>query len=296
MNRRDIEKRFKKKVNIAPFTAYKIGGPAKYYFAPENKSELNAAVQWSAENEIPFFLLGAGTNVLIADSGFDGLVIHLLSCCKELRLEDGYRIAVGAGVMLDDLVVFAQNLGIEWIAELSGIPGSVGGAVHMNAGAFGVEIGDVAESVSLISLEGREMTVSAEKAGFGYRKASEISNEIITGCVLALKKGDKQKLSAMREEILERRDKKQPLEYPSCGSVFKRPPGDYAGRLIEAAGLKGKRIGGAAISEKHANFIVNLGEAAAEDIYQLITLVKKRVYEESGILLEPEVKLIGFSE
>ena len=166
----------------------------------------------------------------------------------------------------------------------------------MNAGAFGTEIGDKIEEIYAVTPEGKKITLDAKEARFGYRVAEGIQKEVVTGILLSLEPGEKSELEALREEILRKRKDKQPLNRPSCGSVFKRPAGDYAGRLIESAGLMGKRIGDAAISDKHANFILNMGNATAADIYQLIVFIRKRVYEEFGVLLEPEVQLIGFEK
>lgn len=283
-------------VPLSSFTAYGVGGFADYFCVPETVSELTTAIKWANEENIPFFVLGSGSNVLISDEGYQGLIIHMVDCCKEIKMIDETTIDVGAAVNLYDLVLFAEKRSLNGIVHLSGIPGTLGGAVHMNAGAFVGEIGDAIKVISLVTSEGLIRDITSDQAEFGYRQAPGIVSDIISGCIISLQRGNREIMATQRKDYLNKRKSKQPLRFRSCGSVFKRPPGDFAGRLIQVAGLKGKKIGDAQVSDKHANFILNRGKATAGDIYKLITYVQKRVYENSGILLEPEVKLVGFGD
>jgi UDP-N-acetylmuramate dehydrogenase len=203
---------------------------------------------------------------------------------------------VGAGATVKDLVEYCENNSLEGVEYMSGIPGTVGGALRMNAGAFIGEIGDRVLRIDALSEKGIRVQITKDEAFFGYRKATGLTGKILLGCWLMVDAGDKEKLFQSRQEYLKRRDKMQPLEYPSCGSVFKRPSGDYAGRLIEEAGCKGLKIGGAMVSPKHANFIVNYNNATAKDIYDLICEVQQRVFKRFGIKLDIEVRLVGFSD
>lgn len=281
-------------VLLSPFSAYNVGGFADYFCAPKNEYDLKAALKWSEIKKLPKFVLGSGTNILVADQGYRGLVIWMQQCCSKISLLDSNTVQVGGGVLLYDLVLFAERNGLKGISHLSGIPGTVGGAVHMNAGAFDVEIGDLIDKIYLIDMAGQKKEIGKDEAEFAYRKAPGLIGHIILGCTIKLSDGDRDELALERQEILHRRSKKQPLDFPSCGSVFKRPQGDYAGRLIDLCELPGKMIGDAQVSKKHANFILNKGEATAEDIFSLINLVQKIVHRKTGVTLEPEVKLIGF--
>ncbi len=281
-------------VPLAPLVGYRVGGPADALAKPRTREQLQEILRFCSRYQVPFFILGQGANVLIADEGVPGVVIQLHRCCHEL-VSERTRVYAGTGRLLSDLVFFCETHGLAGLELLSGIPGTVGGALRMNAGAFGREIGDKVETIEAFDKTGRLMTISKKEAGFGYRRADGIQDKILLGAWLQLESGDPETLRQTRETILQRRAEKQPLEYPSCGSVFKRPPGDYAGRLIEAAGLKGFRIGNAQVSEKHANFIVNLGNATARDIFNTIQAVQEKVYQQFGVWLELEVKLVGFT-
>ena len=275
-------------------TTYQVGGPATAMFFPKSKEKLQEIVISCNDNGIPFFILGGGSNILVHDDGLDQIVIKLNKCCSDIT-QMGSQIYAGAGVLVSHLVRFCEEHRLAGLDFMSGIPGTVGGALRMNAGAFVGEIGDRVTEIEVMSQDGQFLTIPVEEAGFGYRRADNLGDKIILGCNLKLDKGNQAVLVEARREYLKERSVKQPLDYGSCGSVFKRPPGDYAGSLIEKAGCKGMKIGGAMVSPKHANFIINYQNATARDIFQLIQKVQGIVYHKFKIWLELEVKLIGFS-
>ncbi|RMF58493.1 MAG: UDP-N-acetylmuramate dehydrogenase [Calditrichaeota bacterium] len=280
---------------LAPHTSYQVGGPADAFFKPTSIDDLEQVVRLCLHHKVPFYVLGKGANILVHDDGFRGVVITLERCCHQL-FHEGNLLYVGSGCTVQELVEYCENHGLAGLDYLSGIPGTVGGALRMNAGAFVGEIGDRVLRIDALNEKGQRVQIHNEEAQFGYRRADGLVNKILLGCWLIVEPGDPRRLKEAREDYLRRRAEKQPLEYPSCGSVFKRPPGDYAGRLIEAAGCKGLRVGGAMVSPKHANFIVNVENATARDIYELIVLVQEKVYQQFQVWLELEVKLVGFPE
>lgn len=283
---------FRSKVLLKDFCTYKTGGPAKYFYSPKTIDDIRKAVIFARESGTPFFILGNGSNVLFSDRGFDGLVIRTVALDKVSFL--GNTVTAGCGVPLADLVEQCCRKGLKGVENLSMIPGSVGGAVFMNAGAFEQEIGDVVEHVVSMDREGLLHTRKKEELGFAYRSSVfKTNNEIILSANLGLSKGDPDELVRRAGEIEARRKEKQPWDAACCGSVFKRPPGGYAGPLIEKCGLKGRRIGGAGVSEKHANFIINHGSATSADIKMLVQFVQKEVLEKTGVNLETEVLFIG---
>ncbi|MFC1887389.1 UDP-N-acetylmuramate dehydrogenase [Candidatus Cloacimonadota bacterium] len=272
---------------------YRIGGPADYVVYPKDDLQLSEILQACLDSNEPYFILGSGANLLISDNGFRGVIIKLTRYFNKIELE-GNTVTVGAGVNLDRLVLFCEENGLAGVAELAGIPGTLGGALTMNAGTDKGVISDVVVDVNLLDPKLNCMTYKNEQIGFGYRTATLLQDKVICGCRLKLIAGDRQELQEIRLSQLKIRKEKQPLQYPSCGSVFKRPPGNYAGKLIEEAGLKGFRYGNAQISEKHAGFIVNLGNAKASDVKFLIDKIEEEVFEQFSIRLEPEVRLLGF--
>jgi len=280
---------------MAEYTSYKVGGPADFLIFPESIAQLQQLIIHLQEEAVPFFILGEGSNILVADAGIRGVVINLNKCAADIVKNSNDEIIVGAGLQLMEVVKYFEKQEIAGLENLSGIPGTVGGALIMNAGAFGREIGDLVKWVKVTDETGDMVKLLPEQIKFGYREAPGLKGKIIISALLKGKfsKGKKPELENSRIAHLQKRESKQPLNYGSCGSVFKRPPGNYAGALIEAAGLKGYRIGEAMVSEKHANFIVNLGHAKAADIYQLIMEIENKVCENSGIKLETEVKFIG---
>ncbi len=280
---------------LSRHTSFGVGGPADAFCVPPDSGAVQLLLRRAADHGVPALILGRGTNVVVADEGFRGLVINLEAGCRRLEA-DGDRVRVGAGRSLERLVLFCEERSLGGLEQLSGIPGTVGGALIMNAGAFGTEIGDRVVTVRGLTREGQAVEVPRDNAGFDYRTAAGLAELILLGCDLQLETGDAVKLKETREEIIARRESRQPLDYPSAGSIFKRPPGDYAGRLVEAAGCKGMREGGAEVSVKHANFILNRGSATAADIHILMERVRGRVFEQFGVRLDTEVLFIGFPE
>ncbi|MCA1933320.1 MAG: UDP-N-acetylmuramate dehydrogenase [Calditerrivibrio sp.] len=286
----DLNDILKKDELLSKHCSYRVGGPAKYFATPRNEYELLAVEEFILKNNLKYLLLGGGTNILFDDRGFNGCVLSLKHLNRYIFI-DGETVVAGAGILLDDLVKYTLENNLSGMEDLSGIPGTVGGSVFMNAGAFQCEIKDIVKNIKLME-NGKIFTIENSEAGFGYRQ-SRLHGKKILEVSIQLKKGGINSL-IRREEILFKRWDKQPLEYPSCGSVFKRPSGGYAGKLIEDSGLKGFSIGGAKISEKHANFIVNFNNATGRDIRELINHIKKTVMEKFGVLLEEEVKIIDF--
>jgi UDP-N-acetylmuramate dehydrogenase len=277
---------------VAGHTSYRIGGPGKVWVAPRTETAVRRLLNAIDEVRLPLFVLGGGTNVLVSDRGWNGVVLHIAGNLSGIRIS-GDRVRVVAGTCLMDLVRASVQNGLAGLESMAGIPGTVGGALRMNAGAFGQDIGTATVSISGFYPNGDAFHGAGTDVHFGYRSAPELENVVITSAELRLRPGKTEDLQRRVEEILLRRAASQPLAYPSCGSVFKRPPGDYAGRLIEAAGLKGMRVGGAMVSTKHAGFIVNMGGATARDVYRLIGCVQAAVKKRFGVALQPEVKMIG---
>ena len=285
-----IELRFNEP--MAKHTSFQIGGPAEVMAFPKNVEELSEILRKSALLDCKIAILGAGTNILAPDQGIEGLVICLKDCMNGISLLEDNRIRVAAGVTMARAAVFAatQNLGGMEFAH--GIPGTVGGGVYMNAGAYGGEIKDICESVDVVRMDGKVETLSAEEMKFSYRHSClEDEPGIVVSAVFKLTPKPEQQIREQMQELLQKRKTSQPLEYPSAGSAFKRPVGGYAAALIDQAGLKGFQVGGAAVSEKHAGFVVNLGGATAQDVVDLLKQVASIVYEHSGIQLEPEVRI-----
>ena len=282
------------KIILKSKTTNQIGGEDSLYVCPNNSEDLRCLNSYLVQNDLPRFVLGGGANVLISDRGFRGVVIHL----KEfVQLSfSGSTVVGGAGLVLDDFIVTCLRNGYRGLENLSGIPGSLGGALRMNAGAFGAEISDHLISVKCMDYQGNFKVLSRSEANFSYRKASCLQNMYILEAKFKFPCSKKETLFIVREEILNQRRKRQPWQYPTTGSVFKRPSGYYAGELIEKVGLKGKRIGRAEISRKHAGIIINLGGATATDVLELIQLIRSRVLEKFRIKLELEQELVGFDQ
>lgn len=288
-----IPKFVQKKVNLAPFTSYRVGGPADYFAQVRDLKELKEAIAFAKENYLRVFVLGKGTNLLVSDTGFRGLVIKLSSEFAKVISEGREIVAGGAAQLALVSSVAAKNSlsGLEWAA---GIPGTVGGALKMNAGAHGFSISDVLSFALVFDISDMSLKkLRKNELGFGYRKSSLRESEIVLEASFSLIEGEKEKIRKKIESYFAERKKKQPLLYRSAGSVFKNPPGDFAGRLIEEAGLKGYRIGDAVVSEIHANFIVNLGNATATEIYNLIKKIQQEVYDKFKVTLEPEIVFLG---
>ena len=274
-------------------TSFKIGGPADILVQPQDADALAQALAAARDCGVPVTILGNGSNVLVRDKGIRGLVIKIGNALKTFR-QDGERLYFGAGYSLALASRKAWECGLSGMEFAVGIPGSIGGAVYMNAGAYNGEMKCVVESVRVMDMAGKAMELTAEDLQFGYRKTSlQQSGYIITEVRLKMQPGDKDAIKAMMDDFSSRRISKQPLELPSAGSMFKRPPGHFAGTLIEQAGLKGYTVGGAQVSEKHAGFVVNRGSATAADVLQLIADVRRIVMEKAGVELHPEVLVIG---
>ena len=277
---------------MAKHTSFRIGGPAEVMAFPKNKEELSALLKTSAILDRKAVILGAGTNILAPDRGLEGLVICLKDCMGGMEQLDGNRIRVAAGVTMTRAAVYAAGLGLSGLEFAHGIPGTVGGGVYMNAGAYGGEICQVCECVDVMGADGSVRTLANEEMGFSYRHSVlEECGDIVLSAVFALENKPTDEIRSRMRELMEKRSASQPLDLPSAGSAFKRPTGGYAAALIDQAGLKGFRIGDAAISEKHAGFAVNLGNATACDMRQLLRQVSDKVFENSGIRLEPEVRI-----
>lgn len=274
-------------------TSFKIGGPADILVQPQNADGLAQALAAARDYEVPVTILGNGSNVLVRDKGIRGLVIQLGNALKSFR-QEGERLYFGAGYSLALASRKAWECGLSGMEFAVGIPGSIGGAVYMNAGAYNGEMKCVVESVRVMDMNGNTAELTAEDLQFGYRKTSlQQSGYIITEVCLKMQPGNKDDIKAMMDDFSSRRISKQPLEMPSAGSMFKRPPGYFAGTLIEQAGLKGYTVGGAQVSTKHAGFVVNCGNATAADVLQLIADVRRIIMEKAGVELHPEVLVIG---
>ena len=277
-------------------TSFRIGGPAAGFVMPNTVQELDDVIRLCRREGIQYFVMGNGTNLLVSDKGYNGIVIQLCKRMNAFFLEDT-MIYAQAGVLLSALAAKAARESLTGLEFASGIPGTIGGACVMNAGAYGGEMKDVIISVEVYIPGKGVMTIPAEEMKFGYRDSViKHSDYIVTGATLKLEKGEKSVIDARMEELKEARTSKQPLEYPSAGSTFKRPEGYFAGKLIQDAGLKGLSVGGAQVSEKHSGFIINKGGATAADVVGLIEKVSDTVYEKYSVRLEPEVLFLGFDK
>ncbi|MDD2806083.1 MAG: UDP-N-acetylmuramate dehydrogenase [Elusimicrobiales bacterium] len=275
----------------ANFTTYKAGGRAEAVVLPATAEELLWLAGWCRAGGVPFLVLGRGSNVLVSDRGLPG-VTALTGRLSGITVADGAAEAQ-AGALWDDLARLTAEAGLAGLEKTSGIPGSVGGAAHMNAGAFGQETFDRLASVEAFDRSGAVVKLLKKDIRHGYRRAEGLDGLTILSVRFELQPADAAVLIQDRSCVMAAREAKQPLDYPSAGSVFKRPPGDFASRLIDAAGLKGRRIGGAQVSEKHAGFIINAGGATAADLYALMQEVRAAVKEKSGVTLELEQILLG---
>lgn len=284
----------KENVELAPFTTFKIGGPADLLAEPKNIDELKSLLAKANELGIPYFVMGCGSNLLIRDGGIRGLVIVLAENFAEMTHEEPYTIRAMAGLRLSALARCAYTLSLGGLEFASGIPGSLGGALMMNAGAYGGEMVQIVEKVWLLKEDGTIEICTNEEMGFGYR-ASRLANEksIALAATLKLHPKNREEIKALMDDLAERRRSKQPVTEHSAGSFFKRPEGHYAGALIEQSALKGYKIGGAYVSTLHAGFILNDGTATAADVIALKEHIQETVWHKFKVKLEPEVKIIG---
>lgn len=286
----EIELRFQEP--MSKHTSFRIGGGAEVMAFPKSRNELAEVLKVSALLDVKPAILGAGTNILAPDEGISGLVICLKDCLDGIERLDAHRIRVMAGVTMTRAAVYAANLGLSGLEFAHGIPGSVGGGVFMNAGAYGGEICQVCEEVEIMDMQGNISVRPCSCMAFSYRHSFlEEEEGIVISAVFRLENKTPEEIRGKMKELMGKRSASQPLDLPSAGSAFKRPAGGYAAALIDQAGLKGYQVGGAAISSKHAGFAVNLGGATAEDVRELLTQVSDIVFEKSGIRLEPEVRI-----
>lgn len=278
---------------LAPLTSFRLGGPAALYLEPQSDADLAAAGEAIVATDIPFVVIGKGSNILVSDAGFPGLVLRLGRGYRWAARE-GERLTAGGSIPLPALAGVALRHGLAGLEFGVAIPASFGGAVRMNAGAHGETMADVLERIVTYRLrDGRAETVPADEAGLAYRHSSLAEDAVVTGAVVRLGSGDETEIRRRMDEAREWRRRTQPLAEPNCGSVFTNPEGDHAARLIDAAGCKGRRVGGASVSLKHANFIVAEPGARSSDVLALIREIQRSVEGSSGVALEPEVKLIG---
>ena len=288
--------RVQENVPLGRLTTFQAGGPAKRFVTPESLAELTAVLRYLEERNEPYFVLGRGSNLLVSDKGYDGTVVYTRKCLNRIqRTPDSLDLEAECGVLLQDLAAKALSFGLTGLEFAHGIPGTVGGAVLMNAGAYGPEIKDVLRSARVLFPGGEIREMSPKDLGLSYRYSVLMEKKgTVLSAVFALNPGDPQEIRAKMSELMQKRKEKQPLEYASAGSTFKRPEGHYAGGLIEEAGLKGTlHVGDAWVSEKHAGFVVNKGHASASEIREVIWKAQDAVFRHSGILLEPEVRFLG---
>ncbi len=279
--------------NMSRHTSFHIGGPADVLAQPSTEEELAALLRVAKANDVPVTLIGNGSNLLVRDKGIRGIVIQLGNMFKDVHASD-HVLVFGSGVSLAIASRIAAEHGLTGLEFAVGIPGSIGGAVYMNAGAYDGEMSNVVTSVRVMDYDGKVQEITAEKLDFGYRHtALQGSGDIVLQVICDLADGDKNEIKSKMEDFNNRRRTKQPLEYPSAGSMFKRPPGYFAGTLIDQTGLKGYTVGGAQVSPKHAGFVVNVGGATASDVLQLIADVQEKVQAAHGVHLEPEVLILG---
>ena len=263
-------------------TTFRIGGPAAYYFIPEREEEIIEALDFAKEKGLPYYVIGKGSNMLFSDDGFDGVIIEIGKGLEKIEI---------SAYMASRLA----SKGLKGFAFAGGIPGTLGGGVAMNAGAYGGEIKDCIVSAKVLTKEGERVVLKKEDLQLSYRNSVILQKGyLVLEATFSFEKGNPAEIQEEIKELNKRRREKQPLEYPSAGSTFKRPEGYFAGKLIEDAGLRGYRVGDAQVSEKHCGFVVNRGEATAKDVAQLISDVQNRVMDEFGVKLEPEVRMIGF--
>lgn len=280
---------------LSKHSSFKIGGVAKIFIRPHNVFALEQILKFCNNKNIKNIIIGNGSNILFRDEGFDGAVINIGSKMENLKIENDVEIVASAGTTLAKLACFAMENSLTGLEFCWGIPGTVGGGVFMNAGAYGNEINDVIVSSSYINKKNNDKNILfKDEMNMGYRYSCYMEREndfVITEARFRLSRGNKEEIKNKMDELMKRRKQKQPIEWPNAGSIFKRPEGNFAGTLIEQSGLKGVAIGGAKVSEKHAGFIINTGGATAEDILNLISLIRKKVFDQTGYSLETEIKV-----
>lgn len=278
---------------MSKHTSFKIGGTCYMFIVPSSTDHISDIIKIANRSNIKYMTLGKGSNVLFSDTGYDGVIINIGHNLYDIKLVDDTKIYCSAGISLDKLCLYAMENSLTGLEFGYGIPGSVGGAVYMNAGAYGGEIRDVVESVDYIDDKGNLLSCSGDDLDLSYRHSFFTDKQYcIVGCTINLSLGEKSIISDKMDDLMERRRSKQPLEYPSAGSTFKRPVGSYASALIDQCGLKGLRVGGAMVSEKHAGFVINYDNATCDDVVTLVGKVQDIVRQETGFELECEVKVL----
>lgn len=284
---------YRENENMSRHTSFKIGGSADIFLCPETAEQLKAIISTAREENIPFYVIGNGSNLLVSDNGIDGAVISTLKL-NQIKLVQGDTLYVGSGASLTAVCLAARDASLTGLEFAYGIPGSVGGAVFMNAGAYDGEMSFIIDSVESVTSTGEPVSRNIDELKLGYRHSIYRENgETISGVTLKLKKGDKEAITARMNELMSKRKTSQPLDFPSAGSTFKRPKGAYAAALIDECGLKGRSVGDAKVSEKHAGFVINKGEATASDVLALIDVIKNEVFSQKNIMLETEVIFVG---
>lgn len=283
--------------SLKTHSTFRIGGKAKYFTMPENIDEITESISFAKENGLEYMVIGNGSNILFTDNGYDGLIISLAKL-KGMELIGDCRIRVYAGELMSSVGAFAYNNGLGGMEALAGIPGTVGGGIYMNCGAYGSEIKDVLRKVCYLYSDGKTAIYDVEELELSYRHSIFSSDDpkfdgAVVYAELELFPKDKKEIEEKMAEHRNARKSKQPLEYPSCGSTFKRPAGYFAAQLIDECGLKGKAVGDACVSEKHAGFVINKGEATCAQVLELIEIVKETVLREKGVALECEIKVVG---
>ena len=274
-------------------TTFRVGGPAAFYLVPQSEEEVWEAVEFAHNRGLPYYPVGRGSNLLVSDEGYDGVMIEIGSGLEVIEADDGI-VGAQAGITLAKMSQELARRGLAGFEFASGIPGTLGGAVTMNAGAYGGEIKDCISRATVLTDTGDILVLGREELALGYRTSViQTNSHMVISAVFSFDRDDTTRIQERMKELNERRREKQPLEFPSAGSTFKRPEGHFAGKLIEDAGLRGYRVGDAQVSEKHCGFVVNRGHATAAQIYKLIQDVTERVKQHSGIELEPEVRMIG---
>ena len=285
--------RFLREEPMKKHITFRVGGPAACFLTPSTKEQIREILHICQEEKTPYFILGNGSNLLVSDQGFDGVVLQVYKNMNQVTVE-GEHLRVQAGALLSATARKALEAGLTGMEFAAGIPGTMGGAAVMNAGAYGGDMKDILESVTVLTPEGEQKELNNEELQLGYRTSVvKEKGYIVLEAVLSLKKGDPEAIKSRMDELKEQRVTKQPLEYPSAGSTFKRPEGYFAGKLIQDAGLRGYQVGGAQVSEKHCGFVINKENATAKDVVDLIHDVQRIVYEKFQVQLETEVKFLG---
>lgn len=278
---------------MSGYTTFRIGGPADFFVTPDSVESLRGVLHFVRENGIPYFILGNGSNLLVSDEGYRGVVIRIGNGFDSLKV-DGTNVMAEAGLLLSQIAAAARDAGLSGMEFASGIPGTLGGAIVMNAGAYGGEMKDIVRDVTVMTKDGDVRSIESRDMEFGYRTSTVKKNDwIVLAVHFLLSEGNRSIIDARMNELREARTSKQPLNFPSAGSTFKRPEGYFAGKLIMESGLAGYSVGGAAVSEKHCGFVINRGGATASDVFILIRRIREIVYAKFGVTLEPEIRFVG---